>query len=127
MEQKQKTILIAACVILGTILLGIILSPYFLNWGLENSLPIYTKGDMDKPLRYNQYILSGEFLHTDGQHVYILVEGIVTEIHIINYKEDTNYKICNHTEGGHEKIKYAVYAEQTGDNYNIFTLRRELC
>ena len=138
MDIKSKNILVIIALISISILTGAVLAPSFLNWGIERSLPVFGIDEMDKPLEYNQYLISGEYLTSNQQFIYVLIENRTwIMIDKINQSSNRDYKICEHKENFDEfpgyptqhgdKVKYAVFAEDFPDNWNKFILRRELC
>jgi len=136
---KPSLIILGLCIISTIIIVGIYEAPHFLNWGIKYGIPAYTYEDMDKPLRSNQYVLSGEYITANEKYVYLFIDGTTdqdnkTWIQIEKTdprKEGRDYKLCYHSDKTEDRpgdnVSYAAFAEETGDMYIKFTLRRELC
>ena len=126
MDLKSKNALITIALISTSILIGAVLAPSFLNWGIEKSLPIYGYDAMDKPLQFNQYLIEGNYLTSNQEFIYVQIENKTWVMIEQNTQGNAKgFKLCTHKEG--DKVKYAVFAEPLGDNWNKFILRRELC
>lgn len=123
MDPKTKKFIIVFLLISISILTGAFIAPSFLNWGIEKTLPVYNS-DSDMPLKYNQYMINGEYITRDESTAWITTESGLLVIDINSQQEKRGYKICRHNKG--DKIKYAVFV--VGDwSWQTFILRRELC
>lgn len=126
MEPKNAKIIIIELISVSMIM-GLVLGSSFLNWGIEKSLPVYNSSyeyHAAQPLKYNQYLINGEFIARNESMAWITTDNILLVIDIADQKNKRGYQICEHKEG--DKIKYAVYMEGPWD-WHTFILRRELC
>jgi len=125
MDLKSKKILLVAALISLSLMVGVVLAPSFLNWGLERSLPVYNSDyAYHTGLKYNQYLITGEFIARNESTAWITTDNILLMIDIANQKGQKDFQICSHKEG--DRIKYAVFVEGSWD-WHTFILRRELC
>ncbi len=127
MDIKSKNFLIIIALISISILIGAVLAPSFLNWGIERSLPVYNSSyeyHAVQSLKYNQYLINGEFIFRNESTAWITTDNILLMIDIADQKDQKGFQICSHKEG--DKIKYAVFVEGSW-NWHTFILRRELC
>jgi hypothetical protein len=127
MDIKSKNALVIIALISIPILTGSVLAPSFLNWGIERSLPVYNSSyeyHAAQSLKYNQYLINGEFITRNESTAWITTDNILLMIDITNQKDQNDFQICSHKEG--DMIKYAVFVEGSWD-WKTFILRRELC